>query len=807
MGKLFRFLFGLVILAVLLVVLAGVFIYFYFDPNDYKQQIVDKVKQQTGRELAINQDMSLLFFPSLAIRLADVELKQAPQFGKGTFAKVDELSVSVKIIPLFSKQLEIDTIILDGLELDLRKDKKGVTNWSDLSANKREKPPEAPKENTEKPAFALEKIEISGLQLKNAQIHWDDQQQNQKVDIQDLNLSLGQIIPNQIIPLEFKGKVQVNKPNIKTELALQGDFTFNSEYTHFTLNNSVIQVNAKGDVIPAKKIILDLNANIDYDLTKALAKLAQIELKIATQGAKTIPFDALTIALKTQSIQYDVNQTSAKIPAFTLNIDATKTNHQTMPPFKKINWDIKGNSIQYQNQKAIVKQLHAKLKADGIDQKIQQVDLDLKGNITWSGRHQSLIIPNLAVLAKVNGDIVPQQKLEADLKTDLRFLVKPLKINLQKLALTANKHHIKGFMVVQPNAGPKLNFDLSLDQINLDQYMPAKSDQPTTATTAPKTPAKANDDPLAPLRPLNINGQLKIGQLITQGVTVKNIQVKVKAKKGNIQLTKMKAQAYEGQLVGSFGLDARYKTPKIKINQKLTGIQIEPILKQFAKTDILEGKGNLNLNLTMKGLEPELIQKTLNGTASFVFNDGAVKGINLAANARNFESMLTGKKSNEVQKTDFAELSGHFNIHNGIVKNKDLNLMSQLVRVHGKGWVNLPKQRIKYLLQAKLVQSLKGQGGMSFEKLPGVPVAIKLSGKLTDPKKEIRLGQALKQIANIDLDAEKKKLREQAKAKQKELEDKMKAKLKDKLGKELGGEVGDKLNKELGGALKGLFGG
>ena len=836
MGKLFRFLFGFFSLLIVLVVLAGVLVHFYFDPNDYKTELVELVKKQTGRDLVINKKMELSLFPWLAIKLSDVELKQAAIFGKGTFAKIDELKLRVNVKPLFSKELEVDTIILKGLTLNLEKDKNGITNWADLIEGAKQKK-KVEKTSDDNKKFALEKIAVLGIELENANISWDDQQKGEKIQINGLDLNLGNLKPDQEIPIKLKANIVTNKPQVMTDLTLQGKIIFNKTYSNFKMDQANIGVGLSGQPIPAKKIQLNLAADIAFDQIKSIASLNNIDLKINTEGAKEIPFDNMEIALNTQSIHYQMLNNTLTIPAFNLVVNAQ--NSVSNIPFKQLNLTTKGSSLNYkgdntaeiqglvvnltadgkeqafkqlnldltsdltwsgQKQQALLPHLAVVLKVSRQDADLKNIDLNLKGDLTWMGKQQSIQIPNLTLVVKADGAALPQKKIVANLNSHFKFLIKPLEINLQKLALKLNDHQINGYLMVQPNAGPKLDFDLNIDQVNLDQYLPAKTtEQPNTTST---TPAPVNEDPLAALRPLNINGKLMIKTFQKEGIKVKDILVKVKAKNGKVNISRMEAKVYEGQLKGSLYLDAHKKTPYIKIKQNLTGIQIGPILKRFANKDILEGKGDLKLNLTMNGLEPDLIKKTLNGTAGFIFYDGAIKGINLAANARNFESILTGKKDTSVQKTDFSELSGNAHITNGVIKNDDFNLMSQLVRVHGKGTVNLPQQTINYLLNAKLVQSLKGQGGMSFDRLPGVPVGIKLTGDLTNPKKEVRLGKALKQIANIDLEAEKKKFRLRAQEKQRELEEKLKA----KLGKEVGGQLGETLNKELGGALKGLFG-
>jgi AsmA protein len=105
-------------------------------------------------------------------------------------------------------------------------------------------------------------------------------------------------------------------------------------------------------------------------------------------------------------------------------------------------------------------------------------------------------------------------------------------------------------------------------------------------------------------------------------------------------------------------------------------------------------------------------------------NDGAIKGINLAAMVRNVSTAFLDAGAGQEQKTDFAELSGTFNITSGILSNDDLKLLSPLLRITGKGTSDLPKRTVNYRVTPKAVASVEGQGAAGDEAGVAVPVII-----------------------------------------------------------------------------------
>ncbi|NQU70854.1 MAG: AsmA family protein, partial [Rhodospirillales bacterium] len=98
--------------------------------------------------------------------------------------------------------------------------------------------------------------------------------------------------------------------------------------------------------------------------------------------------------------------------------------------------------------------------------------------------------------------------------------------------------------------------------------------------------------------------------------------------------------------------------------------------------------------------------------------------INLAAMARNVASAFLDSSSSETQKTDFAELGGTFRITRGVLTNNDLLLKSPLLRLTGKGKIDLPKRTLNYRFEPKVVASISGQGGEADVRGVTVPVLV-----------------------------------------------------------------------------------
>lgn len=84
--------------------------------------------------------------------------------------------------------------------------------------------------------------------------------------------------------------------------------------------------------------------------------------------------------------------------------------------------------------------------------------------------------------------------------------------------------------------------------------------------------------------------------------------------------------------------------------------------------------------------------------------------------------------------TEFSALSASIVVVDGVASNDDLDIRSPLLRVGGRGKVNLPEDTIDYLVDAELVKACAGQSGASADQLVGVPLPIRARGPMASPK-------------------------------------------------------------------------
>ena len=183
--------------------------------------------------------------------------------------------------------------------------------------------------------------------------------------------------------------------------------------------------------------------------------------------------------------------------------------------------------------------------------------------------------------------------------------------------------------------------------------------------------------------------------------------------------------AYEGNANGDLTVDVSTANPTYTMRADLTGVRALPLLEGLADFDRIDGKMQAKLSVRSSGTSQRAIMSNMAGTAFVVFQDGAIKGLNVAQMIRSLTaSTLSGWQESEEKATDLSQLSASFKIDKGQAQTTDLNLVGPLVKMTGAGTIDLGTKQIGFRVEPKLVMTTEGQGRASDPVGLGIPVMI-----------------------------------------------------------------------------------
>jgi AsmA protein len=482
-------------------------------------------------------------------------------------------------------------------------------------------------------------------------------------------------------------------------------------------------------------------------------------------GRQTLAVDALSLAARGKT---GTDSFELKLDVPRLNIAPDKSSGETL----NLTANLAGSG----------RNLMAKLVLSGVEGNVKALkigklvlDLDAKaGESTLKAHIDSPVTADIAAqtvaLEKLAGSIdlanpqMPMKQLKLPLAGSLRADLAKQSAALD-LGTRFDESKIALKLKVAKFAPLALGFDLDIDTLNVDRYLPPKKAEEKVAAAPAATGKTAAEGKQAAggkeskldfsaLKGHDVNGALRIGSLQVSKLKLAKLNAKIRLAGGRLDVAPLTLNLYEGSASGSLSLNAAGN--QVGLKQNLRGISINPLMRDLADKDLLEGRGNVALDLTSHGDSVAAMKKALGGTASLSLKDGAIKGINLAQSMRDIKGKLGAKQDKHQakagDKTDFSELAASLKIANGVGHNDDLTMKSPFLRLSGAGDIDIGAGQMNYLAKATAVSSGAGQGGKDVEKLKGVTVPVRVTGPFEALSYKLELGDLAADMAKAKLE-------------------------------------------------------
>jgi AsmA protein len=648
---------GFAFLALLaLAALAAAVIAWRFDPAWAKQKLTQAVQQEKQRTLTIDGDVAMSFYPSIGLQLGKASLSE--RNSTEPFASIGNARVSVRVLPLLSRQVVVDRIELDGMRARIVRGKDGRFNFRDLVSTEG-----ADGKGSATPSQDTVGFDIAGVRITRSALSVRDDSSGRAFELTDVSARTGRIS---------------QAANGRVELA----FKIDSRQ-------------------PLLKAAVDLSGNYRYDL--AARQYAFDGIALTARGT----WDAHPLDVKFEVPRID--GTASALDAGNLAVE----------------WNVRQGPLA------------ARGKAAGP----AKVNLESK----------NLTLPKLAGELQIEDPRLPMKQLKLPLDASLQVDWGASKA-AGSLSTRVEDSPVKARFEVAKFSPLQAGFDVAIDRLDLDRYFPETAPAGAAAAAAP-APAAGHAAPLdfSFLRGLALNGALKVGFLQARNLKLNNVASRVVAANGRLELDPLSADLYGGHLAGSLRLQAEGN--RIALKQAMNNVAIGPLVRDYAHKDILEGRGQLLLDVTASGNSVVAARQSLNGSARLSLRDGSVKGINLAKTLREGKAMLAGGKqdavvaANKSEKTDFSEMAASFRITNGVARNDDLSAKSPFLRVTGAGSIDLVREQLDYLAKVTVVASATGQEGKELADLNGLTIPVKLTGPYDKPSYRLEFGALAASLA------------------------------------------------------------
>ena len=376
---------------------------------------------------------------------------------------------------------------------------------------------------------------------------------------------------------------------------------------------------------------------------------------------------------------------------------------------------------------------------DRVESKIEAVNADMSvdadRNIRLSGNARSNGQPlkfdikasspaerqNIPTELKLDAPGLLQAQLTA--KAEVRLSGSMMMINGVSGALGDSAFN--GWASVDLASKPLLKLDLDFQRL---AYAVSRS----TGGSAPQPWSNATID-LNGLNYIDVQARISAAELNIGDGRFAPAAIEATLMSGVLKAQLANLGAYDGNANGDLTIDASTANPTYAMRADLTNVRALPVLRSLADFDKIDGRMQAKVSVRTSGTSQRAIMSNMSGTAFVVFQDGAIKGLNVAQMIRSLTSgTLSGWQESGEKATDLSQLSASFKIDKGQAQTTDLNLVGPLVKMTGVGTIDLGTKQIGFRVEPKLVMTTEGQGRTSDPIGLGIPVMIE--GPWSEPR-------------------------------------------------------------------------
>lgn len=656
-------------LAVVVALIATALIVFIatFDANRYKPTIVELVERHTGRKLAIEGELSLSVWPGIALSMDRATLS-GPK-GEGRFASIESANIGVALRPLLSREVQIERVALDGLNVDAVRHADGSTNFDDLLARLKQPgadggtSPAAPATPADAASAAATSVTIAEVALRDASLGWRDEAAGDEWRLHGLDLDADRIGSGEPGTVQASGRLTGSKAGIDAQL----------------------------------------NASSRYraDFATGRIELSDAKFAATTDDGITAHLEAPALTIADASISGKPVALQVQMQRDATKIQASLSTELSAPAEQPIALrDIRAN-LTASGAGLPADGVKASLGGQGaIDLQRKTASLDLQGRVDESPMQARFTVPSLSPLAL-------QFDLQADRLDVDRFRGAPAApgpSGAPASGAPASGAPASG----APGGTPPPAAEAAAAAI----LVPPIADVDTTGSLRIGVLRAAGVE----LRDLTMtlrsgDGRIDVTRLaagLLGGTANGNASL---AKSGRAALKMRLDDIDVGLALREFAQrDVLEGRGSVSIDVAGTGTTV-PALERS-----LSGSTRIALrDGAIRGIDLGKVLQKVESTIA------AVRG----GAGQELQDRAGGG-----ERTAFSSLDASFAIRQGVAHNDDLDLRSPLLRVGGSGSIDIPEQTVDYLLRVSLVGSLAGQGGAERSALRGITIPVRVAGPM-----------------------------------------------------------------------------
>ena len=244
----------------------------YIDTPEFRRQFVSAIEEVTGRDVELKGELDIVLYPTLSMEVRGLTISGRDDRADSPLVRFRSLLVSVRLLPLLSKRVEIRTVVVKGMELNLVRFQDGNFNWKDVVEQS---------ESAEEGASNLyfESISVDGLEVSNATVLYSDEKGGQQLGLTGIDVRTGAIVSGGEIPFTAKSSFEWKNHGLESDMTLTGVLVPDEATGNVILRDANVYATIGGSILPEDTAPGQVAANIDFDWENSTVSLEKLHLQ------------------------------------------------------------------------------------------------------------------------------------------------------------------------------------------------------------------------------------------------------------------------------------------------------------------------------------------------------------------------------------------------------------------------------------------------------------------------------------------------------------------------------------------------
>ncbi len=309
---------------------------------------------------------------------------------------------------------------------------------------------------------------------------------------------------------------------------------------------------------------------------------------------------------------------------------------------------------------------------------------------------------------------------------------------------------VQGRVVLKDIQKADYDLDLRLGELDLDRYMVKKTSAAAAGGAEQVDSSPSSQEqvalPVEFLQNLSFAANVTVQGLKVAKLHLSDIVLKAQGKDGLIRLQPLGAKLYDGEISVTGEVDVRPAVPHLRLKENLHNVQLGPLFVDLTGREELSGQADMELRVSTTGMDRESLTRNSNGELSLSFTNGRIARLQILDTIRTAKSLLSGKgmaANASSQPTGFARLTASGVLTNGVFRSDDLAAESELMKISGKGTIDLVREEVDYLLTILLTDRVERKKDTGLVNLGNTPIPYRIKGKFTKLEQSAALEELL----------------------------------------------------------------